>query len=313
MDSAGINLGYLSLGNGMESIPLNMADTGVSAIDLQSLTSSGNIVEPGHNPVGSEIPMTASDITSYVFSNGALGSVVKSPDVDGDGIVDVATGTFYRYTMRYAIRGGSFGSGLTPTLVSPIVINTYVFEVKIDDPDLDFPSQVSFNGPAGSGIESATSWLKQSFGTVGCSYCAPAISIPSIPPAGTYSVSYKTKTLTFELLSQAEITKCLAIPVPTVLLNSDSTIHKISIEYRLSDGSATIDPRALILDLNVQISVDVGNGAPGAQVYSSATVPPDTTEFVLTNQPLKWGSVLSVGTGYEDVFGNQIGVNWTRP
>ena len=162
--TTGNNLGYLSLGNGMESIPLNMADSNVRSIDLQALAATGNIIEPGHNPIGAEISMTTSDITSYVFSNGSLGSVLKSPDVDGDGIVDVAAGKFYRYTMRYPINAGNFGTNLTPTLANPVVINSYIFEVKITDPDQNYPDSVYFNGPAGSGIESATSWLTQSFG-----------------------------------------------------------------------------------------------------------------------------------------------------
>lgn len=310
----GNNLGYLSLGNGFESIPLTLADSNVSSIDLQTLAAAGNIIEPGHNPIGAEIPMTASDITSYVFSNGSMGSVVKSPDVDGDGIVDVAAGKFYRYTMRYPINAGNFGTKLTPTLANPVVINSYIFEVKITDPDMNYPDSVYFNGPAGSGIESATSWLTQSFGPPESrSYCAPFITNPSIPPPGTYVVRYKTKTLTFTMPSQAEITKYLPIPVPTVILNSDSTIHMITWEYRLSDGSTTIDPKVSILNIGMQIGIDIGNGPPGVQKYSVYNLSPETTEDMLTDQSIKWNSVLNILMGYLDVFGNQIQVIWDRP
>ena len=312
IDSAGKSLGYLSLGNGMESITLNMADTGVNSIDLQTLAASGDIVEPGHNPIGAEIPMSASDISSYVFSNGSLGSVIKSPDVDGDGIVDMSTGKFYRYTMRYDIKAGHFGTSLTPVVANPIVIRTYILEIKITDPDLDYPDTISFKGPSGSGIESATSWLTQSFGgpnnpSESRSYCAPPIGNPSIPPAGTYVVGYKTKTLTFNLLSQAEITKYLAIPVPTVILNSDSTIHKVTWEYRLSDGSATIDPKTLVSNIGIGIAVNGGPGEPMRYLT------PGATEDVVTNQSIPWSSVSQLGTAYLDVFGNQIQVIWEKP
>jgi hypothetical protein len=311
--TAGDNLGYLSLGNGMESIPLNMVDSGVSTIDLQTLTSSGNVIEPGHNPVGTDISMTSSDITSYVFSNGALGSVVKSPDVDGDGIVDVMSGTYYLYTVAYDVRAGNFGSGLTPTLASPIVIGSYTLQIKIFDKDLDFPSSVFFRGPAGSGLDSATSWMVMSNGSDMREYFAPFIANPPTPPAGAYIVSYKTKTLTFNLLDQTRITQYLALPVPTAELNSDSTIHRISWEYRLSDGSATIDPRALIADVILQITIDVGNGPPGAQVYSSANLPSSATEDIPAKQDIQWEKVLNISTSYHDVFGNTIGVEWARP
>jgi hypothetical protein len=141
--------------------------------------------------------------------------------------------------------------------------------------------------------------------------CASSAAVP----AGTYVVKYKTQTLTFNVPSQAEITKYLAIPVPTVVLNSDSTVQKISVSYQLSDGSGSIDPKALILNLNVQINVDVGNGGPSVQRYSSPNVPPDTTEFMVTvtGMPIQWSKVTGIRSGYQDLFGNQIGVIWNKP
>jgi hypothetical protein len=304
-------LGYLNLNNGIESIPLNMASSGVNTIDLQTLSSSGGIVDPGHNPIGSEIPMTSGDIIAYAFGNGPYASVIKSPDVDSDGIVDITTGCFFRYYISYDVKAGSFvGAGLTPVLSSPVEINCFRLGIKITDPDSTFPQNITINGPAGSGLEGVQNDLRfpSPDGSM-CGYYSAAIFSPPIPPAGVYVIPYESKTLTYNVPSQSDITKFLAIPVPTFLLNGDGTINKILLEYKISDGSATIDPKTLVSDIGIQIDVLPASG----QFYSVYNLPAGTTEHTLTNQSIIWSAVTGVRTGYNDVFGNAMGVTWSRP
>ena len=47
-------LGYLTLGNGIDTIPLTEAPTDVRTIDLEKLLSSGPVVQPSHNPLGND-------------------------------------------------------------------------------------------------------------------------------------------------------------------------------------------------------------------------------------------------------------------
>ncbi len=312
VDSAGRNLGYLSLGNGLESIPLNKVDSGVTTIDLQTLAATGSIVEPGHNPIGSEISLTGKDLTSYIFSNGVLGSVLKSPDVDGDGIVDAVSGRMYVYQMRYDIRAGSFGSGLTPTIADPIVISGYMFTIRVLDPDGNYPATVSVAGPAGSGLESAASWLVIGDGSSPRDYLLPGMSNPTIPPEGQYIITYKTRSLTFNLPSQTEITRCVAVPVPTFFLNADSTINRVEWQYLASDGSSTIDPKAFISEMGLEIYLTVPNQVEPVQYYSPVHLPPEPAEHLFSDQTIKWDRVAGVATNYIDVFGNCIMIYWSR-
>ncbi len=311
----GSYLGYLTLGSGVESLPLNMLESGSNSIDLQTLSSNGTIVEPGHNPIGNEIPMTAGDISSYAFSNGPLGAALKAPDADGDGVVDVVNGRFYTYTMLYSVNAGNFGSGLTPVFSPPVSPAYYRLGIKIFDSDKNFPASIGFSGAAGSGIESVSSEFYAGTQDYMKTYYSPAVPSPVLPPAGVYTVSYKTKTLTFNVASEADIVKYLAIPIPTVYLNGNGTINKITWEYKLSDGSSTVDPLAVIGDVFLTVSADPGNtGNPVYyQLYDSPTLAKTATSHTLTNQSIAWSSVVSIDVSYHDIFGNNVGIGWNKP
>jgi len=308
-------LGYLTLGSGMESIPLNMTADGVKTIDLQSLSSTLGIVDPGHNPVGSEILMTSGDIVAYAFGNGPYASVVKSPDIDGDGVVDITNGYFFRYYVSYDVGAGSFGTKLTGTMLIPVNITGYRLGIKVTDPDRVFPGSITITGAAGSGMEAGVpnDMLMRFPSPDGsmCSYYSPPQSIPPIPPAGAYVVSYKSKTLTFNVPDQSSITNYLAIPVPSVVLNANGTIHKITWEYKLSDGSAPVDPKALVDYIGIQI--DVPPNTFNVHSYSVYNLPGSTTEHILSDQGIYWDCVAGLSTGYTDVFGDDIGVLWSKP
>jgi hypothetical protein len=309
-------LGYLTLGSGIESIPLNMTADGVKTIDLQTLSSTSGIVEPGHNPIGSEIPMTSDDIIAYAFGNGPYASLIKNPDIDDDGIVDITTGYFFRYYVDYGVTGGNFGANLTATMPNPVNITSYRLGIKITDPNRVFPASIMINGPTGSGIESTQNDPLCRFVSPDNSMCAfysPYISTPPIPPAGAYGVHYNSRTLTFNVPDQTNVTNYLAMLVPSVVLNANGTINKITWEYKLSNGSASVDPKALVDTIGIEITAIPQTGPPSAQVYSVYNLPSGTTEHTLTNQSINWAAVTNIGTSYYDVFGDNISVTWSRP
>jgi hypothetical protein len=301
-------LGYLSLQNGIESIPLNKLDETTSTIDLQALSSSGNVVEPSHNPIGNEIMMNSNDIISYAFSNGTFASVLKYPDADGNNIVDAIEGNFYRYFIQYFVRAGSFiGVNLTATMSNPVIVDNYRLNIVVTDSETNFPSQIIYNGPAGSGLQNQSSESVTNSDPKTVLYSSPCIGSPTIPPPGIYNISYKTKTLSFNLPDQSNIIKYQAICVPTITLNQDGTINKINWEYKLSDGSGNVDPRALISELTIEI-----DKTGFIRVYDSPKLTSKETEHILTNQEILWNNVTRIYMAYNDVFGNHIVVTWDK-
>ena len=131
--------------------------------------------------------------------------------------------------------------------------------------------------------------------------------IEKIPPAGNYIASYDSTTLTFAVPDQSNIIKYQALALPTVILNGDDTIHEINWVYKLSDGSATIDPRVLIDKLLIEI-----NGSAATQLYNSPTFTTDITDHILTNQTIAWSDVTSISMAYNDIFGNHIVVDYIK-
>lgn len=59
-------LGYLTLQNGIDTLPLTKLASGVTAINLGTLSSSGLVVEPGNNPVGNQLPFSSEEQTALL-------------------------------------------------------------------------------------------------------------------------------------------------------------------------------------------------------------------------------------------------------
>lgn len=131
-----------------------------------------------------------------------------------------------------------------------------------------------------------------------------------IPPAGAYIVTYGSKTLTFNVPDQTNITKYLVIILPTVILNTNNTVHEITWTYKFSDGSDSIDPKMLIAGLNITLE----NGANHANhLYGFGTSTLDQTSHVLTDQTILWSDVTQIETGIQDVFGNNVDIDFIKP
>ncbi len=183
-------LGYLTLGNGIDSLPLNYVEDNVTTIDLDTLSSSGLVVEPSHNPLGSEIPLSSEEQNALALADDMFVATIKSPDVDGNGIIDFLEGKFFGLQILYYVNGGSFDGNLSPTVNDPADITGY--KLAFDATDTNLPNIVDFTGPAGCGLSSCTSNLSNVY-TGHTTYFSPYVNNPSIPPAGQYAIAYKTK------------------------------------------------------------------------------------------------------------------------
>ncbi|MEW6674554.1 MAG: hypothetical protein AB1348_00790 [Nitrospirota bacterium] len=307
-------LGYLTLGSGIDSLPLTKLSSGVNTIDLQTLSSSGLIVEPSHNPIGPELlPLTPEEQTAIAQSDDFFASIIKNPDVDGNGTLDFLEGKFFNLQILYYITGGNFAGNLIPTVTTPAYITGYKFAFGAKDTDR--PDAVYFTGPTGSGLSSSLSEQPNVY-TDSTTYFSPYVTNPVIPPAGQYTVSYKTSTLAFSISDQSSAPSNVVMAVPTVTLNGDGTIQKISWVYKLGSGaSATLDPQAVISDIELQIE---GSGTPCSnypqqgRIYNSGSLSATTTEHVLTCQNLSWLNVIRIGMAYNDVYGNHNVVTYSR-
>jgi hypothetical protein len=315
-------LGYVSLAGGIDSVPIGKVRSGLAAIDLSALSSTGQIVSPASNPLGSDLPLTTDEQTAIRHSNSNFASVIRNPDVDGNGRIDALEQKFFRLQIFYFVVAGSFAGNLTPQVTTPASVRSSRIDLAVVD--VDPPSSVTFSGPPGSGLSDSTApstflGSGQPGQAVFATYSAPSgmpPAFPSIPVAGQYTVGYKTQTLTFTVPDESTAASDIVLPVPSVTLNSDGTVQRLSWAYRLGSGSPALDPQAVIRDIAFNIEGGgpqcPGNGGP-PRPYASDRLSATTTEHVLRCQNIPWTSVTQIFMTYTDLYGNARSASWDRP
>jgi hypothetical protein len=303
-------LGYLTLQNGIESLPVKRIKSNVATVDLGTLSSSGQIVEPGHNPVGDEIPLTDDERDALAQYGGLFSAIVKNPDVDGNEVVDLLEGKTYFMELTYNFVGGAFSGNPTPT------VNTRLerYQIHTFSNTSSCPDSVTMTGPIGSPLANPTTLARVQVG----SYCTHRYLSPlssgndlDMPKQGDYRVDFPGETLTFQVPNQVHIlTKAVAI-VPTVTLDSNGKIQKISWSYRPADGSnKNLNPEHLITQIQITLA-DLqfsANGLYNSQLITST----NTTEIDLSGEGLYWNQVGCVNTSYHDVYGNGYTFKWEK-
>jgi len=305
-------LGYVTLGNGIDTFPMTKTAEGVVTIDLQNLSLSNDTFSPSHNPLGSEIQLTPEEEALVAKIDDFFASLAKNPDRDDNGEADFLEGKFFSIWITYFINGGVFGSNLSPAVYKPAYIEGY--RLSFGAIDADRPYAVVFNGPEGSGLSNAISEQSIVLLENETLYGSPLIP-EALPPAGEYIVTYKDEDLSFEIPDQSSTSSRIVLAVPNVVLNEDGTINKISWTYMLGGGSGTVDPKGIMSEIMIQID---GTGAPYEsypqpnRMYQSGWIPSTTTEHVLPTQKIKWSEVTRIYMTYNDVYRNHYVVQWRK-
>jgi hypothetical protein len=292
-------LGYLTLGNGINSLPLTDVASGVTSIDLQTLTASGAVVSPGNNPLGTALPLTTAEQAAYAQSNGMFAAVVKNPDVDGNGVIDVLENKNFHPFVAYWVNPMNFNGALTPVVSSGLAIQNFNLTVTSSDASDDASATVT--GPAGSGITNYPCTLTTSSSQVSYAiYPNLGSSTTAVPMAGAYTFTTGGgKTLTVNVTDQSSANANIVVAVPTVTLNSDHTLNSLTWTFTTQGSGGTLSPTALVQDLIVEIDRPVGT-----RVYNSSNLASSITSHTLTDQTIPWDATVRLYMAYNDVFGN---------
>jgi hypothetical protein len=319
LNAANQPLGLLSLGNGIETLPLYYMDSADDSLELQTISRDGNIFTPSANPIGGKIPLTPEQVTIVAGMDDYLSSLLKNPDVDGNGTIDLLEGHQFTLSVIYFIKPGNFHvPNLSPSFDNTTLIEGYRLFLTVEDGS--YPEQVYFTGPAGSPLSNTacqgydtyedgvhiyyTNYLYDVMGTE--SY---------IPVGGIYTVKYGDKTLAFNLPDQSYVNSNIVYPYPTVTLNSDGTLNKVDWIYRMPAGVVNFSVEALVDNIMVQLE---GTG-PNCEAipnqngtYGSGRLPASTKSHTLACQNIVWGNteptpgseyVVRLMMTYEDHYG----------
>ena len=299
--SASQFLGYLSLGNGISSLPLTKVASGVTSIDLGTLTASGTALTPANNPVtGGQLPLTAAEQTAFAQCNGMFAGVVQNPDVDGNGVIDLLESRFYHSFVSYWVNGGHFAGMLTPIVDSGVAIQYYNITLTANGSSDGTAATVT--GPAGSGLSGRSCTVTTSTDQINyCIYPDLGTSSTAVPASGTYVFSTSLgKALTITVPDQSAAGSHIVIAVPTVTVSAAHTIYSISWSYQTLDGQAIADPSAIIRDLIVEIDHGLGN-----RVYNSSNLDASvTSQAIPSGTTIPWDNSICIYMAYNDVFQN---------
>jgi hypothetical protein len=302
-------LGYLSLGNGISSLPLTDVASGVTSIALGTLTASGQVLTPANNPLGTELPLTATEQTAYAQCNSMFASVVQNPDVDGNGVIDLLEGKYYHPYVAYWVNGGKFNSGLTPTVDSSIAIQN--FNITLTADGTSDATSATVTGPTGSGINGRACTISTDTTNNQTSYSIYSdlgSSTSAVPVAGSYVFTTGGgKALTITVPDQSDASSHIVIAVPTVTLNSDNTIKSISWAYQTVGGDPIATPSALISAFDLEIDRPIGT-----RVYNAYNLAASVTSNAITSVAIPWDSTVRIYMAYNDVFMNHYVVPFTN-
>jgi len=290
-------LGLLSLGNGIESLPLHYIKSTLTAIELDTISQTGFIFTTSNNPIGNTIPLTGEQIEVVASMDDYLAAMLKNPDVDGNGKIDVLEGKSFRLSPIYFIKPGNFHvPDLTPTLNPQTLIEGYRLFLTVED--ASYPETIYFTGPTGSPLLNTASESYLSFDDSRV-YNTPYLfdlsgSGSYIPPGGIYKIKYGSSTLTFDLSDQSYVTSNIVYLWPTITLNTDGTLNKVDWVSKLPAGTTNFDLSALISNIMVQLG---GTGPACTAIpnqsglYGSDRLPANTTTHTFACQNMVWGSV----------------------
>ncbi len=326
LNSAEQPLGILSLDSGIETLPLHYITTGTTAIDLQTITRSGNIFTPSHNPIGSEIVMTSEQKKAVASIDDYLALLLKNPDVNGNGQLDVLEGKWFSLNVIYFIKPGSFEStNLTPTYDPNNLIEGYRLFLTVKDQS--YPETIYYTGPSGSPLLNTASELYMSFSNhrvFQTQYLYNVVNNNSyIPVTGVYTIQYGSQTLNFNLPDQSYVLNNVAYPWPTLTLNGNGTMNKINWTYQYPGGSVNYDLSAIMRNIRVQME-GIGNKCDqnaASGLYDSGRLPITTTSHSFSCQNIDWGTgtprpdwkyIDHVGMTYEDHYGAVYAVMYER-
>ncbi len=295
-------LGYLTLGNGIDTMPLGYVADGVNRIDLGILSSTGYVVEPSNNPIGDEIPTTQEMLAMIAAQDDFLASMVQNPDADDNGIIDALEDKLYMMRAELWMVAGDFYPPYQSVslIVPPYTGNSSVkFYVKDNKPPDNF---AYFTGPVGSGLDNSQSTLAdmpsdmQGEGEPTFRFHSPGI-MGSAPPPGQYLVNYKEQTFEFHI--DESLDNSIVYIVPELELNNDNTLHKISWSYVLNDGVTAVDSPQSFIEYTIEMLIVGLNG----REYTFRTNR-NNSEHILSDQAIVPISLIRIF--YKDTCGNMI-------
>lgn len=289
-------LGYLTLGQGIESLPLNFLNDTVSVVDLGQLTNNLQMVSAGNN-ILQKMQLTPSQIKAYGYASINFSAMIKNPDADKNGIIDILENKYYHLSFQYDGDGGWFSTTPSKTTISP---DSY--HINFFTKDLNSPPSVTFSSPDGAlSIGSEPKRISNQFTvySVRMSFNTPQFS--------SCNILYNNQTLVFDIPDQSGTLSNVVNVFPTFHYDTSNKLTKITWEYYSGNTNSIIDVSKIILDVMVQVcGTDYS-----VRLDEPKNLDPGIKQYVLIT-PIEIAKIGVINMAYNDLFGNHVVVYYRR-
>ena len=304
---------------GLNILPLGSLSNGDNtAIDLSTLTLTGNSVIPAHDPLGNEIIISSAEINSLKVIGGYYASIAKNIDADNDGIPDVLSNKQLVIFSQFARYSGLWGrNGSTPQPSDSL--HSYInYSVNIDGgTGLTFSNgNITLSGPGDVPYSDISTWgskLNSESGGFISSFNRQT-NAPAGAPWGTSFLPFKMGTYTLTLdgnklytldYSNIDVQYNLVIITPTIHTNSEGKLTSLSFKFKLPNGTI-INPASMLTDVMVQFVDNKAN-----QFYNSSNLTLASGFSILNfDTPLDISSLYQMDIWYDDLLGNKYDIIW---
>ncbi len=205
------------------------------------------------------------------------------------------------FQLVFFFPNGSFGGGTNGSFGFPTRLQYYYGLYNLQD--VNFPTNVQFTGPAGSGLAGTPSAVfGANYQGDSAFYSSPQINVPGYPPGGLYEVTYKGLPQPF-VLPHPDAENRQVILMPTAIVNPAGNLTEVRWTYRNMNGNAIGCPPFVA-------SIEIRVEGIGGRLYDGEASPGQTNHAVTS--PVAWTNVTSLQMVYNDTLGNQYDAFWNQ-
>ena len=209
----------------------------------------------------------------------------------------------YSFFFRHFANAGDFANGFTAIPAYPVSPAGYNAVLLAQNDNYPPPGNVSFTGPAGSGMTNAPTAV-QNLGNNSASYISLRVKHPTSAPGGNWSVNYNGNLINFSA-PDPQVASHLVLPIPTVSVSND-IVQRVTWAYKDASGNPLAGTPALVTNVQVQF-FDQSLNVLEASVF----FPPPVVSYtpLATNS---WSHIGLVRMFYIDNLDNRYVIDFTH-
>ncbi len=302
-DDSNNYLGYMTLGQGIDALPMNLLKNGVTEIDLGTLSSNMTKVTTSFDITNSTSFDGVSSIRNSIATlDDFFASKAKNADMDQNGKIDILENKNFRITPTYFINGGTYNvSNNTLVLNSgDALLNGY--KIFFDSEDSNPPSSINFTFPDSSQVSDDGSPKLRNSGEN--TYFSQFISNPKNPSSGNYKINYGGKELKFTLSNQDNFKDNIILAKPNFIFDSSGTLTQISWTWQKPNGGGSEFAKKIIKKVMIQIDDTNHN-----RLYDSNKLTYETSSINISGNINK-SDISTVCFAIDDVYGTNYIVQY---